>query len=242
MKIILLALVSMVALKGAAEESAQTLLSADFESGNPLVGWQDIRKNSPPQSRYGALTFESRNEENGGEENRYFSALDPSFGITAPLKEPYEVGPQTLQMIVSARVRVNGLANVVGIDLSSLPTSDFPFQYSNGQGSGFGVRGYQHANESNLLWVYHRGVAPVLAPASTAFVPQDRGNNLWQEWKLIYDNVGHRLTFYLNGQQTRQMENVDLGGTVFHSLWLMGAKIGSDYDDLLVEAVESTSG
>jgi len=221
-----------------AEDGVKTLLHIDFNAGISLDGWQDIRQNAPPQSRFGALTFESEDETKGSERHGYFSAMDPSFGVTAPLNEPYEVNERTVRVEVRAKVRCNGEAHTAGLDLSSRQYPDFPFQYSHKLASGFGVQGYQHRTTANRLYVYHPGEEAVLSPSSSAFAPMESGRHRWHDWRLVYDHVNHQLTFYLDGREVHQMEHVALGGTVLQTLWMMGAPIGIDYDHLVVEAVE----
>lgn len=221
------------------EDTTKTLLSIDFETGNPLTGWQDFRQNSPPKSRFGALTFETFHENDTENTNVYYSALDPSFGVTIPLQETYEIGADTVRVTIRAKVRCNGTASTAGLDLSSRLYPDYPFQYSRSLASGFGGRGYQHRNEHNLLYIYHQAEAPVFSPSPAPFAPLEAGQHRWHEWQLVYEHTIHCLIFLLNGEEIHRMDNVDLNGISLNTLWLMGAKIGSDYDDIVVEAVEA---
>ncbi len=218
---------------------ATTLFGADFEQDRSLKGWVSAIDPgvTPPDTAFGVVASEVV----GDRINYFYRGLNNSFGVSAALGRPYKVNGETASIEIRLRVRCNGDATPVSVDLSSRESPAFPFQFSAGKGSGFGAGGYQHANEANKLYFYKDTGDPVAYGEKKPFVPDEKG---WHSWRLIYDRTASTLALFVDDAEEPAVvqKNVELEGTVFRSLWFMGSGSGVDYDDIVVNAADRKDG
>ncbi len=213
---------------------SKVLFKSDFEQDNPLKGFVCSRDTgiTPPDAAFGMLGSETVD----GKINHFYRGLSAPFGVSVILEHPYKVCDNTVTIEIKVRVRGNGDCNFCMIDLSSLESPKFPYQFSAGKSSGFGAGGYRHANTCNNIYYYKNTKKPVTFTDNTSPLP----DNDWHEWKLVYNNVDSTLVLYLDNATTPLwiQKEVKLGGVEFNSLWLSGSQFGSDYDDIIVSVVE----
>lgn len=212
------------------------LFSADFERERSLQGWvcSLATGDTPPDTAFGVVASETAN----GKTNYFFRARNHTFGVSVLLDHPCRVNSATRTVEVLARVRCNGKANPVRLDLSSRESPTFPFQFSEGRGVGFGAAGYQHANEANGIYHYRDTKNPTSYTEKRPLVTNESD---WHSWRLVYDHPAATLALYVNGaaEPLLTQKGVQLEGARFQSLFFMGSHPGADYDDVCVRVVEA---
>lgn len=210
------------------------LYQNDFQAEDSLNGFVNSCKldASPPPSD---LAFRGSEAGDKGD-NYFFRGMNQSFGTSVKLNKIYKVDETTQTVEIKVRVRGNGDAAPLMVDLSSRTNPAYPFQWSTGKGEGFGAKGYRHPNAVNCLFYFKNTEK---ANEYTENKPFIKFTDEWYTWHIVYNHPTKTISFFIDDATEPALvyKNVDMTGYAFRSIWFMGmSNCGCDYDDVKVTA------